>query len=64
MNERTCQAAVGNQRHIQINGSTTNLITIRQLMRRQILGDIHHHIYPMLMQQVKGCRNISILLFI
>ena len=54
MNKGTCQSAVRDQRHIQIDGSTPNLVAICQLMCRQILGDIYHHVDLMLMQEVEG----------
>ena len=28
IDERTCQAAIGNQWHVEVDGSTTNLVTI------------------------------------
>ena len=31
VDERTCQTAVGNQWHVEVDGCTTNLVTIAQL---------------------------------
>ena len=31
IDERTCQTAIGNQWHVEVDGSTTNLVTIAQL---------------------------------
>jgi hypothetical protein len=50
MYKGTCQAAIGDEGHIQIDGSTTDLIAVGQLVGGKVLGDIHHHVDLVLMQ--------------
>ena len=38
------KATVGDERHVEVDGSTTNLVSVGELTGSEVLRDVHHHI--------------------
>ena len=61
IDERRSQTAVGNQWYVEVDGCTTNLITIRKLTNCEILRNIYNHINLVLTKHIKSLWLLSLL---
>ena len=60
------QTTVGDEGHVQVDGSTANLVAVGELVGGEVLGDVDHHVDLVAMEQVEGggqCLPYSLLGF-
>ena len=44
IDEGAGQTGVGDERNVEVDGRTAYLVAVTQLARRQVLGDVDHHV--------------------
>ena len=54
LDEGRGQTTVGDQGDIQVDGRTTDLVAVGELVRGQVLRNVHHHVNLVLMQEIEG----------
>ena len=50
---------ISNERNVEVDGGTTYLVAVGQLVGGEVLGDVHHHVDLVLMQEVEGRRHVG-----
>ena len=56
IDEGSSQAVVGDERHVEVNGCTTDLKADGELAGCEVLGDVDHHVNLLLKDHVESLR--------
>lgn len=56
IDECRCQAGVGDEGNVEVDGCTTDFVTIGEFVSGEVLGNVHHHVDFVLMQEVERLR--------